>query len=36
MEENIEVTKTTGMKVLPIQLGTLKECLPSYLQDNQG
>jgi len=33
MEENIEAAKTTGMKVLHIQPGTLMECLPKYLKD---
>lgn len=36
MEENIDAAKTTGMKVLHIQPGTLMENLPVYLQDNQG
>jgi len=35
MEENIEAAKTTGMKVLHIQPGTLMEKLPGYLKDNQ-
>ena len=35
MEENIESAKTTGMKVLHIQPGTLLENLPGYLKDNQ-
>ena len=35
MEENIEAAKTTGMKVLHIQPGTLMENLPGYLKDNQ-
>jgi len=34
MEENIEAAKTTGMKVLHIQPGTLLEKLPGYLNDN--
>ena len=34
MEENIEAAKTTGMKVLHIQPGTLLESLPDYLKDN--
>ena len=35
MEENIEAAKTTGMKVLHIQPGTLLENLPGYLKDDQ-
>jgi putative hydrolase of the HAD superfamily len=35
MEENIEAAKTTGMKVLHIQPGTLLENLPGYLKDIQ-
>jgi putative hydrolase of the HAD superfamily len=35
MEENIEAAKTTGMKVLHIQPGTLLEKLPGYLRDMQ-
>lgn len=35
MLENIEAAKTTGMKVLHIQPGTLMEKLPGYLEDNQ-
>jgi putative hydrolase of the HAD superfamily len=34
MEENIEAAKSTGMKVLHIQPGTLLERLPRYLEDN--
>jgi putative hydrolase of the HAD superfamily len=34
MEENIEAAKTTGMKVLHIQPGTLFEKLPAYLEEN--
>jgi glucose-1-phosphatase len=34
MEENIEAAKTTGMKVLHIQPGTLLEKLPGYLNGN--
>jgi HAD superfamily hydrolase (TIGR01509 family) len=33
MEENIAVAKTTGMKVLHIQAGTLMESLPNYLEE---
>jgi len=35
MEENTEVAKSLGMKVLHIQPGTLMEKLPGYLQDNE-
>lgn len=35
MEENIEVAKSLGMKVLHIQPGTLMERLPDYLKENQ-
>ncbi|MCX6237888.1 MAG: HAD family phosphatase [Bacteroidia bacterium] len=35
MEENIEAAKSTGMKVLHIQPGTLLQSLPRYLEDNQ-
>ena len=35
MEENIEAAKTTRMKVLHIQPGTLLESLPKYLKNNQ-
>lgn len=35
MKENIEAARTLGMKVLHIQPGTLMECLPKYLTDNQ-
>ena len=35
MVENTEAAKSTGMKVLHIQPGTLLERLPAFLQENQ-
>jgi len=35
IEENIDAAKTTGMKVLHIEPGTLLKKLPGYLEDNK-